>query len=63
MVPEQGGEGAGEAASTMGVWGRCTWQREWALTGCEVGLSFLVLEELLEGASVVEQSEVKRAGR
>lgn len=56
MVPEQGGEGAGEAASTVGVWRRCTWQREWALKGCEVGLSFLVLEELLEGASVVEQS-------
>lgn len=31
VVPEQGGEGAGEEGSPVGIWGKVPWQREWLL--------------------------------
>lgn len=41
---------------------RCPGRGNGSCKGCEVGLSFVVFEEHLEGASVAEPSEVKREG-
>ncbi|XP_058384307.1 synaptonemal complex central element protein 1-like [Diceros bicornis minor] len=61
VVPEQGGEGAGEGVSHVGIWGRMHLQREWPLKGCEVGLSLVVLEGHLERPAW--WSRVRRRGR
>lgn len=61
-MPEQGGEGAREEGSPVGIWGKVPGRGNGSCKGCEVGLSVVVFEEHLEGASVVEPSEVKREG-
>ena len=62
VVPEQGGEGAGEGVSPVGVWAKVHWAEGMAPARAVEGTAFVQCEEHLEEASGVEQSGVTRHG-